>query len=113
MTALCDALSDGLRANGVKHTVTDDWRRTARLMIDRDNRPPDEAHSIITFATTDEFWKTNIHSMGKLREQYDKLRLQMNRRPQGRAAPADRWRAAFAELDAREHANPLEIESAP
>ena len=34
------------------------------------------------------------------------------RRPQGRAAPADRWRAAFAELDAREHANPLEIESA-
>ena len=34
------------------------------------------------------------------------------KRPQGRAAPADRWRAAFAELDAREHANPLEIESA-
>ena len=98
VTALCDALSDGLRANGVKHTVTDDWRRTARLMIDRDNRPPDEAHNIITFATTDEFWKTNIHSMGKLREQYDKLRLQMERPQKRNANPLDKWQHAFDQL---------------
>lgn len=54
-------------------------RDAARLLLDRDERTPEQVRAAIDFATTDEFWRTNIRSMSKLREQYDQLRLKAQR----------------------------------
>ncbi len=74
---LLEALVAGLTANDVKPTITDRWRNDLRLILDKDGREMNEAISVIKFATTDKFWKSNILSASKLREKYDTLRLQM------------------------------------
>ena len=78
---LCDALSEALTHNGVKHTIGKRWHTAARLILDADGRPFDEVIEVIDYATTDDFWRPNILSMTKLREKYDTLRLQMQRKP--------------------------------
>ena len=78
---LCDALSESLTHNGVRHTVGKAWHTAARLILDKDARPFDEVIEVIDYATTDDFWRPNILSMPKLREKYDTLRLQMQRKP--------------------------------
>lgn len=79
---LCAILSEALTHNGVKHTVGKGWHTAARLMLDTDGRDFNDVVEVIDFATTDDFWRPNILSMPKLREKYDTLRLQMQRRPQ-------------------------------
>lgn len=76
---LCSTLLDRLRANEVKATIGKRWRTEARLLLDRDHRPLDEALRLIHWATSDSFWRGNIHSMPTFRAQYDKLRLQAQR----------------------------------
>lgn len=78
--AVLDLLVDGLTANDVKHNVTKKWHDQIRLMLDKDERPLEEAKAVTKFAVTDEFWKSNILSASKLREKYDQLRLQMGRK---------------------------------
>lgn len=79
--ALCQHLADRIEANGSKRpTVTKRWRDAARLMIDRDGRTVEQIRGAIDWATNDEFWRANILSMPKLRERYDQLRLQAQRR---------------------------------
>lgn len=74
--ALCTLLADLIEANGSKRpTITRTWRREARLMLDRDGRDFGKAKALIQWCQADRFWKTNILSMPKFREQYDQLRL--------------------------------------
>ena len=61
----------------------------ARLLLDKDGRTPEQVMAAIDYATTDEFWRANIRSMSKLREKYDTLRAQAQRRPAPQSA-ADR-----------------------
>lgn len=73
---LCAVLRDGVIANGCKEpTVGKLWRNAARLLLDRDKRPLDEALDVLTWSQNDEFWRANIRAMPKFREQYDALRL--------------------------------------
>lgn len=73
---LCVVLREGMIANECKEpTVGKRWRDAARLLLDRDKRPLDEALDILAWSQADEFWHTNIHSMPKFRAQYDALRL--------------------------------------
>lgn len=66
--------------NGCKRpTVTKRWLAAARLLIDRDGRTPEQVEACIRWCQADEFWRTNILSMPKLREQYDRLRLAAQR----------------------------------
>lgn len=51
----------------------------ARLMIDKDGRTVEQIKAAIRFSQDSEFWRPNIRSASKLREQYDKLRLQAQR----------------------------------
>ena len=44
---------------------------------DPDPQTPDDVRKVIQFATTDSFWRANIGSPSKFREQYPKLRLRM------------------------------------
>lgn len=78
--ALCEHLRRRLVDNGRQNiTITEDWRTNARLILDRDNRPPAEAHALIDWCQDDTFWRPNIGGMSKFRKQYDTLRLQADK----------------------------------
>ena len=80
VAALCDLLADLVEANGSKRpTVTAKWHDAARLMIDRDNREPEQVAQVIRWAQASTFWQANVMSMPKLREKFDTLRLQADR----------------------------------
>ena len=83
--SLLDHLDGCIKANGAK--VPGRTRANidaARLLIDRDGRDVDEIHTVIDWATSDEFWRTNILSMSKLRAQYDQLNLKRTTQPRPR-----------------------------
>lgn len=73
--SICGRLHDRIVANGSRATIGDSWRNEARLLIDRDDRDIDEVLELIDWCQADDFWKSNILSMSKFRQQYDKLRL--------------------------------------
>lgn len=86
--ALCDHLADRIAGNGSKRpTITKGWRDAARLMLDRDDRTAEQVHAAIDWSQDDDFWRSNILSMPKLREKYDQLRLQAQRQDR---TPVDR-----------------------
>lgn len=73
---LCHRLRERMIGNGCKPpTITDSWRTSARLLLDKDGRDLDKALNLLDWATADEFWMANVQSMGKFRAQYDRLRL--------------------------------------
>lgn len=76
---LCQRLASRMVENGSKApTISDRWRTEARLLLDRDQRPLENALRLIDWATADSFWKANILSIPKFREKYDQLRLKAN-----------------------------------
>lgn len=101
--SLCDHLARRIVDNGNKPpTIGVGWKKAARLMLDRDNRPSDEAHQLIDWSQDDRFWRSNILSMPKFREKYDQLRLRAEE--QGNAGvgaggsaplPRDQWPAEW------------------
>jgi len=71
-------------------TSLNQWADTIRLMIERDNRSLIRIAEVIDWCQQDEFWRGNILSAGKLREQFDQLEIKMaekTKRGQPRAAP--------------------------
>lgn len=76
---ICNHLADRIVATGSKRpTITDEWRRQARLLLDEERTPPitvDKVINLIDWALSDTFWRANIHSMPKFRQKYDQLRL--------------------------------------
>lgn len=72
---LCRHLSDRLTERQVRHTITEEWKNAARLMLDKDGRDISEVRELIDWSSEDEFWSANVLSMPTFRKQYDKLRL--------------------------------------
>ncbi|MGO1699871.1 MAG: hypothetical protein ACTHZD_16130, partial [Micrococcaceae bacterium] len=86
--SLCSRLADHIEANGSKRpTIGKAWHDAARLLLDRDERPVVEAERLIDWCQQDEFWRSNILSMPKFRQQYDQLKL--------KAGPAAKPRPDF------------------
>lgn len=82
---LCDLLAGLIEANGIKRpTITAKWRSAARLLLDRDGYPAEQVAAVIAWCQADDFWRSNVLSMGKLREQYARLLLRMRQGPAGR-----------------------------
>ena len=54
------------------------WAVHIDRLIRLDNREPREIMKVIEWTQQDDFWKANILSTNKLRQQYPRLRLQMN-----------------------------------
>lgn len=82
---VCQHLADWIEKNGSKRPkITKRWRDAARLMLDADGRTVDQVLKAIDWCQDHEFWRANILSMPKLREQYEQLRLQAQR---ARASP--------------------------
>ena len=78
---LLDHLEDRIADNGAKVPGrTKAARDAARLMLDSDGRNLQHAHALIDWATRDEFWRSNILSMSKFRQQYDRLAMRANLR---------------------------------
>lgn len=105
---ICTHLADRIEANGAKRPdIGKTWHDAARLLMDRDGRSEQDIHAAIDWCQTHEFWRGNVLSMPKLREKYDTLRLQAQRK--GATATVRRgdidWEAAAqraADRDARE-----------
>lgn len=55
------------------------WYKSLRLMIIKDERKPDDIKATIEWSQKNEFWRCNILSMGKLRDKFDMLTMQMKR----------------------------------
>lgn len=89
---LCRVLIELMRGNSVKvpETIPAQWIADARLMVDKDGRDPFAAKALIEWAAGDSFWRGNILSLPKFRAKYDQLRLQAERKPGGKLAPAAR-----------------------
>lgn len=74
---ICAAVVEAERRKGSKiPTVTAEWRRSARLMLDKDDRALEDVIAVIEWTVDHHFWRANIQSVPTLRKQFDKLRLQ-------------------------------------
>lgn len=92
---LCSHLADWVESNGSKRpTITDRWHTACRLMIERDGRTPDQIRNAIDWCQGDEFWRSNVMSMPKLREKFDQLRLAA-KRPNRESAQMSKARRAL------------------
>lgn len=103
---ICEHLAGAIEANGSKRpTITTKWRQAARLMLDKDGRTEQEVHGAIDWSQRDEFWRSNILSLPTLREKYDTLRLQAQRKS-GSTSRSEEWRS----MQERQMARALERE---
>lgn len=95
----CEHLANLIEANGSKRpTITAAWLQAADRMKRLDGREHGAILKAIEWCQADEFWRANILSMPKLREQYDRLRLAAER---ARRAPSTRDDARSAASDYR------------
>jgi hypothetical protein len=90
---LCVQLADRIEGNGSKRpAITQRWRDSARLMLDNDKYTEQQIRTAIDWCQGSEFWRRNVMSMPKLREQYERLRLEAKderkARADGRSSPA-------------------------
>lgn len=98
LLALCEHLADRIEANGSRRPrIGKRWIHAARLLIDIDGRTPEQIHAAIDWSQNDDFWRSNVLSMPKLREKYDQLRLAAARSPRPRRdAQLDNLHDAYA-----------------
>jgi hypothetical protein len=99
--AECEYLAAWIERNGSKRpTITQAWLADARRLKEIDGRTHQQVMACIEWCQRDSFWCTNILSMRKLRQHYDRLRMDANRSPQGKAEARRAARlAAAAELE--------------
>jgi hypothetical protein len=99
---LCKHLADRVEANGSKRpTIGKQWRDAARLLVDKDGRTEAQVHAAIDWCQNDSFWQSNVMAMPKLREQYDRLRLQAQKQ-RGRGSPNGGGPAAPSDIKPRD-----------
>lgn len=63
----------------VKKAKAKKWEEDMRRIRVIDRRPAREIKAVIDFALQHDFWQKNILSPDKLRKQYDRLKLEMNK----------------------------------
>jgi len=78
---LAGLLKAEILRNSPNHKITQaqerEWNHTADLMLRLDHRTPEEIAEVIRWAQHNDFWRTNILSMEKLRKQFDRLSMLM------------------------------------
>lgn len=72
------------------------WADNIRLMIERDQRTPQQIKGMIDWCQQDDFWKQNILSTAKLRKQYDKMKIRANEEVKRRPASDLTFEERFA-----------------
>jgi hypothetical protein len=56
-----------------------EWINSCRLLREQDRRTPEQIEVLIRWTQADSFWKANIHSIPKLRKQWDQLWMKAKR----------------------------------
>jgi hypothetical protein len=85
--AFWELFKKNLTEAGVNKTTTLDkakletWRNPIRLAIDTDERTREEFEEVFKFLQKNEFWKKNIQSTTKLREQFERLLVEARTKP--------------------------------
>jgi hypothetical protein len=76
----CKLLADLIESNGSRRPqVTDKWLSDMERLHRIDERSWEQITKAIQWCQADDFWRGNIMSPGKLRKQYDQLRLAAQR----------------------------------
>src|SRR5699024_5186915 len=77
---LAELLFNEMKKNNenVKEPNFEQWANTFRLMMERDKRKGKEIQDLIIFSQKHSFWYKNIMSANKLRDQFDRLQIEMN-----------------------------------
>jgi hypothetical protein len=76
----CNLLADLIADNGSRRpTVNDKWLSDMEKLHRIDERSWEQITKAIEWCQADDFWRGNIMSPGKLRKQYDQLRLAAQR----------------------------------
>ena len=76
----CNKLADLIEQNGSKRPdVSDKWLIDMERINRLDQRSWDEINWMIDWCQNDDFWRANILSPGKLRKQFDRMRLNAQR----------------------------------
>lgn len=95
--SLCARLLQRLHDIGVtRAAITEKWRDEARLLLDRDGRPLDQALRLVDWTTKHDFWSGNVHSMPTFRKQYEKLLIQARNEQRARRPPVNQTDANIA-----------------
>lgn len=85
-----------LSENGPSDPRWTGWAKEADLLLRVDERPFKEAEQLTHWCQDDHFWKANIRSMAKFRQQYPQLRLKFKAeqewQPQEKETEKDRIR---------------------
>lgn len=106
--ALCAKLRDHIAGNSSKTPeITARWRTEARLLLDRDEIPFDEAVRVLDWCQRDNFWRGNILSLPKFREKFTQLQIKSNQEkfdPRFGVKPSSQrtWLDVAREADARD-----------
>ncbi|WP_334153017.1 hypothetical protein [Microbacterium sp.] len=88
---LLDLLDDEIVANGGKPSGSTKRNQDAmRLLLYRDGKTVEQVEACIRWCQADEFWRSNILSASKLREKYQQLQLQAQRKSTHRLTPTER-----------------------
>lgn len=90
---LANLLAELIVANGSKRPVTNEkWYSDIEKLHRIDGRSYEQIEAAIRWCQDDSFWKGNILSPGKLRKQYDTMRLQAQRtQKQSKVTQALNW----------------------
>ena len=95
-------LKNSILKNNAEAKITEkqvkDWAHDARLMVERDGRDLDKMKIVLDWAHITPFWIPNILSMGKFREKYDTLTMQMNGKKAAKPSLLDRERGLKYEI---------------
>ena len=84
-----------LSDSGIKNTKSldkadlNEWSNVIQLMIEKDKRTPEELKIVHEFLKVNEFWKTNIQSIKKLRIQFEQLFLNAKTKNHGKIVEID------------------------
>lgn len=72
-------LESGIRSTkNLDKAILSDWSKTIQLMIEKDGRTLDELKILYNFLKQNQFWKKNIQSVKKMREQFERLFMEAN-----------------------------------
>ena len=62
-----------LPLKNLKEADADEWTKHIRLMIEKNEATEEQIIEVGKFLKTDEFWKTNVRSVPKLREKFENI----------------------------------------
>lgn len=91
---LCSILASSMIERGLRPpTISKAWRKSARLLLDRDRVSLPTAERVLRWTINDDFWSLNVLSLPTFREKFDRLLLQSNVTPIRRnVEESDEWR---------------------